>query len=122
MLYHLSYCSTNDILRQTYYSLVETYIRHGVTAWGSSTHCRILQNTQNQILKNILKNSHFLNRTYSNNHPIQNNSNNIQRNTPIYTAILHISPQYHLHHYIIPHRTQTTTHIHHTICKQDTHR
>ena len=84
MLFHLIYCSTCDILRQAYYSLVETYIRHPITARGSSTHCRILQTTQYQILKTFLKNSHFLNRTNRKNHSIQNNSNTIQRNTTKY--------------------------------------
>ena len=36
-------------------SLAESYIRHGITAWGGSTHCRILQNTQNQLLKILEK-------------------------------------------------------------------
>ena len=51
MLHHLSYCSTYDVLRQAYRSLVESYIRQGITARGGSKHCRILQNTQNQLLK-----------------------------------------------------------------------
>lgn len=55
-LYHLSNCSTYDVLKQAYFSLAESYIRHGITAWGNSTYCRSLQQTQNQILKILLKN------------------------------------------------------------------
>ena len=59
MLYHLSNCSTFSVLRQAYFSLAESYIRHGIAAWGNSSHCRILQNTQNRILKILEKNQHF---------------------------------------------------------------
>lgn len=55
-LFHLSNCSPFDVLKQAYFSLTESYMRHGITAWGSSTYCKSLQQTQNQILKILLKN------------------------------------------------------------------
>ena len=33
-LFHLSNCATYNVLRQAYFSLSESYIRHGITAWG----------------------------------------------------------------------------------------
>lgn len=54
ILYHLSFCSNKMVMRQVYYSLAESHIRHGITAWGSSTSCTKLQQTQNQLLR-ILK-------------------------------------------------------------------
>lgn len=73
MLCHLSYCSNYSVLRQVYFSVVESYIRHGISAWGSSTYCRTLQNTQNQLLKILTRNYH----------------SNIIYNTPIETNNQH---------------------------------
>lgn len=79
-LYHLSNCATFDVLRQAYFSLVESYLRHGITAWGSSTYCRSLQQTQNQILKILLRNKNRRQQqpetVYPNNINMRNNENN----------------------------------------------
>lgn len=55
-LRHLSYCTPRDLLTRFYYALGESHLRYGITAWGSSTHCRSLQLSQNRLLK-ILKNA-----------------------------------------------------------------
>ena len=52
MFLHLSYCSTYDVLKLAYPPLVES-------SWGGSTHCRILQNTQNPLLKILEKTTIF---------------------------------------------------------------
>lgn len=44
-LYHLSNCATYSVLRQAYFSLAESYIRHGITAWGSAKYSKTLQKT-----------------------------------------------------------------------------
>ncbi|XP_065370974.1 homeobox protein 2-like [Calliphora vicina] len=72
MMYNLSNCATYSVLRQAYFSMVESYIRHGIAAWGSATHCRLLQSTQDRILK-ILKNNHRFSQKNQNN--ISNNNN-----------------------------------------------
>lgn len=54
-LFHLSNCANFNVLKQAYFALSESYIRHGITAWGNSTYCKSLQQTQNQILKILLK-------------------------------------------------------------------
>lgn len=75
MLYHLSNCAPYSVLRQAYFSLAESYLRHGITAWGSATYCNTLQKSQNQILKILKKSQHYhQNRSDSNNY-IQNHNN-----------------------------------------------
>lgn len=54
-IYHLSNCAPYHVVRQAYFSLVESYLRHGITAWGNAANCRILQAAQNSILKNVYK-------------------------------------------------------------------
>ncbi|XP_037827190.1 uncharacterized protein LOC119615183 [Lucilia sericata] len=56
VLYHLSNCATYSVLRQAYFSLAESYIRHGISAWGSAKYSKTLQKTQDQILKILWKN------------------------------------------------------------------
>lgn len=51
MLYHLSNCTSYSVLRQAYFSLAESYIRHGITAWGNVKYKSTLQKTQNSLLK-----------------------------------------------------------------------
>lgn len=65
-LYHLSNCAPPNVLRQAYFSLVESYIRHGITAWGTGSSCRLLQETQNRIVKILLKNQKRTNMFTSN--------------------------------------------------------
>ncbi|XP_065370874.1 GATA zinc finger domain-containing protein 15-like [Calliphora vicina] len=85
-LYHLSNCSTYDVLQQAYFSLAETYIRHGITAWGNSTYCRSLQQSQNQILKILMKNKLHnqqqlqMSLIYENNFNMYTNTNNTPTN------------------------------------------
>lgn len=74
MLYHLSNCATFSVLKQAYFSLAESYLRHGITAWGNATYCNTIQVTQNRILK-ILRNNQ---RRSANS--INNNRYNIQHN------------------------------------------
>ena len=54
-LHHLRYCSNSNILNLVYSSLAESYIRYGIAAWGSSTHCTQLQKSQNRLLKILTK-------------------------------------------------------------------
>lgn len=98
-LYNLSKCSPHNVLKQAYFSLAESYLRHGITAWGTASHCRTLQLTQNRILKLLQKNQKYTkNKLQSNienihtrtfnhfattNTNIQNNIQNIQTQTPI---------------------------------------
>lgn len=71
-LYHLGNCSTFEVLKQAYLSLAESYLRHGITAWGSATHCRLLQQSQNRLLKILWKNKQ---NSANNNSIIHTNSN-----------------------------------------------
>ncbi|KAM7352639.1 uncharacterized protein ACRADG_006262 [Cochliomyia hominivorax] len=57
-LFHLSYCANYNVLRQAYFSLAESYLRHGVTAWGSAKYSKSLQKSQNAIVKILWKNYH----------------------------------------------------------------
>lgn len=50
-LYYLKYKSNNFVMKQTYFSLAESYLRFGITAWGKSTHCKTLEKMQRKILK-----------------------------------------------------------------------
>ena len=50
-LRRLAYCSNAQILKIAYFSLAESYLRHGITAWGCSTYCEILQKSQRESLK-----------------------------------------------------------------------
>lgn len=80
-LYHLSYCSNYEVVKQAYFSLAESYLRHGITAWGSSTYCRLLQQTQNRLLKLLWKNKqNSSNNTNINNGVSQNLNSNISIN------------------------------------------
>lgn len=80
MLFHLSNYATYSVLRQAYLSLAESYIRHGIAAWGSATYCRLLQATQDQLLKILYKKQ-----SYSKNNNITNIHNNTLSNNPITT-------------------------------------
>lgn len=72
-LYHIGNCAPYSVLRQAYFSLAESYLRHGITAWGTSTYCKSLQITQNRLLKQLYINKHALNRNsfYTNNNNMQ---------------------------------------------------
>lgn len=50
VLYHLNNCAPLEVTKQAYFSLVESYIRHGITAFGNATFCNILQKTQNRLV------------------------------------------------------------------------
>lgn len=80
ILYHLSFCSNTRVMRQVYFSLAESHIRHGVTAWGSSSCCRKLQQTQNHLLR-ILK-SHIT-ANHRNENTTHQNSNSIAKDLNI---------------------------------------
>lgn len=90
-LFHLSNCAPSHISRQVYYSLVESSLRHGITAYGTSTYCKNLQKTQTRLLKILYKhqeksiiqnqifnaNNQYTNiRTEQNNTKKRENSNN----------------------------------------------
>lgn len=80
------------VVRQAYFALVESHLRHGITAWGSSTSCYKLQNSQNQLLK-ILKN-HYSNDLFQNNATSNinvYNSNNFLSNNSITTSNIYNS-------------------------------
>jgi len=54
-LHRLRHCSNNNVLCLVYSSLAESYIRYGIAAWGSSTHCTQLQKSQNRLIKILRK-------------------------------------------------------------------
>lgn len=54
ILNHLKYCCNKEVLLNVYYALVDSHLRYGITAWGSSRKCSQLERTQHRILK-ILK-------------------------------------------------------------------
>lgn len=54
-LYHLSNCSPFFVLKQAYFSLIESQLRHGITAWGKSKQCKVLQKYQNRLIKLLNK-------------------------------------------------------------------
>lgn len=56
ILKHLSYCCKKEVLLKVYYALGESYLRYGITAWGSSGKFSNLQKSQNAVLK-ILANA-----------------------------------------------------------------
>ena len=60
-LRHLRYCSTPEVLKVVYHSLVESHLRFGITAWGTSTHCSRLQRSQDKILKMLENKDEYLN-------------------------------------------------------------
>lgn len=76
VLYHLNNCAPLTVTKQAYFSLAESYLRHGITAFGSATHCKILQQTQNRLIKTLMKNK-TTNSTQniSNNEHSQTNNN-----------------------------------------------
>lgn len=103
-LYHLSYAATYTVLRQAYFSLAESYMRHGITAWGNSAHCKSLQQTQNRLLKilwsnqlyhqNTIRNTN--NNTRLNNATITNTNSNISKTLPSELKVLNIKNIYRL--------------------------
>ena len=50
-LFHLRNSCNMTIMKMVYYALAESYLRYGITAWGTSSHIRQLQKTQNKIIK-----------------------------------------------------------------------
>ena len=54
-LLHLKNASNLKIMKQAYYAIVESHLRFGITAWGTSCHCKKLQKTQNKILKKYIE-------------------------------------------------------------------
>lgn len=56
VLYHLNNCAPIHVTKQAYYSLAESYIRHGITAYGNSSHCNTLQKSQDRLIKILMKN------------------------------------------------------------------
>lgn len=59
-LFHLSNCAPYSVLKQSYFSLSETYLRHGITAWGTSSYCNELQKTQYRIVRILIKSHNHL--------------------------------------------------------------
>lgn len=92
-LFHLSNCTPFTVLKQAYFSLAESYLRHGITAWGSSTYCSSLQLTQNQILKILLKNKQHNQKIqysmiYSETNNVHSNQNTNVNHTLINNALV----------------------------------
>lgn len=54
-LYHLGNCAPYYVIKQAYFSLVESHLRHGITAWGNAKICSVLQSAQNKIVKSLSK-------------------------------------------------------------------
>ena len=86
-LFHLSNCTPFTVLKQAYFSLAESYIRHGITAWGSSTYCTSLQQTQNQILKILLKNRQHNQQIQYNTIYVNTNNTHVNNNTNVNSNI-----------------------------------
>ena len=62
ILHHLKYCSNRNILQLIYYSLAESYMRYGISAWGSATGTKKLQKMQMRLFKIIgISETKFLN-------------------------------------------------------------
>lgn len=79
-LYHLSNCAPYNVLRQAYFSLSESYLRHGITAWGTATYCKSLQRAQDRILKLLYKSQHKTQKNpYTNNTQSNKNTNNVNK-------------------------------------------
>lgn len=57
-LSHLKYHTNHDVLKQVYYSLMESRIRYGILAWGNAakTHIIKIQKLQNAAIKQINNN------------------------------------------------------------------
>lgn len=75
-LYHLSICTPHNVLRQAYFALAESYLRHGITAWGTATYCRTLQKVQDKLIKLL-----YRNKLKNDNHNNSINTINTQSNT-----------------------------------------
>lgn len=71
ILYHLRFCSNTNFC---------SHIRHGITAWGSSTSCQALQQTQNRLLSILKKSNSTINEQ-------QQNLLNTERNNRIEDSI-----------------------------------
>lgn len=54
-IFHLGNYAPLDVTKQAYFSLAESYIRHGITAFGNTSHFKIIQKTQNRLLKILIK-------------------------------------------------------------------
>lgn len=52
-LFHLSNVCTAEVLRQCYFGLVESHLRHGILAWGNAPQTQSLQQIQTRIHKII---------------------------------------------------------------------
>lgn len=76
VLYHLSNCAPLSVTIQAYFSLAESYLRHGIPAFGNVSHCKILQQTQNRLIKILMRT-----RSNTTQREIQNNSTQSQNNT-----------------------------------------
>lgn len=56
ILYHLNNCAPLSITKQVYFTLGESHIRHGITAFGTSSHIKIIQKTQKRLIKTLMRN------------------------------------------------------------------
>lgn len=54
-MYHLRQCSSSSIMKTTYFALAEAHLRFGITAWGCSGHCKVLQKLQDKLIKFLNK-------------------------------------------------------------------
>lgn len=61
-LYHLSYHTSYPVLKQVYFSLVESILHYGIVAWGNTSPYMIseLQRSQNRIFKILHRAKHGL--------------------------------------------------------------
>ena len=56
--YHINKSAPISVAKQSYFALAESHIRHGITAFGYSHHCKILQQSQNRMIKQLVNNFH----------------------------------------------------------------
>lgn len=56
-LHHLSMYTNFNVLKQVYFSLVESILRYGILAWGNTTpsYLQELQKIQNRVVKILIK-------------------------------------------------------------------
>ncbi|XP_075150930.1 uncharacterized protein LOC142225039 [Haematobia irritans] len=98
ILYHLNNSAPLAVTKQAYFALVESQLRHGITSFGSSSHCKILQLTQNRLLKMLMKNrTNDHNIITNNNDDISQQITNPRQNVTIFAqqhSILSVSNLY----------------------------
>lgn len=104
MLYHLSNCAPLHVLKQAYFALTESYLRHGISAWGNAPYCGTLQQIQTKLIKILMKKQ-----LPSNTQP--NNTNTTPINNNVLNNVIHANNSTQTYNYI-RHINSYTTNSH----------